>query len=81
VTTLLAGAAGMVVGFFAIPVIGAPVGGVLGIYLAELARLRDGGRAWASTRVALVAIGIGMLIELTAGVLMIGVWLLGLWLT
>ena len=45
------------------------------------AALQDGGRAWTSTRAALVAIGIGMLIELTAGVLMIGVWLLGLWLT
>jgi uncharacterized protein YqgC (DUF456 family) len=78
VTTLAAGAAGAVVGFFAIPVVGAPVGGVAGIYLAEYARLRHGGRAWLSTRAALVAIGIGLLIELTAGVLMFGGWLLGL---
>jgi uncharacterized protein YqgC (DUF456 family) len=60
-----------------IPVVGVVVGGVAGIYVAELARLRDGGRAWTSTRAALVAIGIGVLIELTAGVLMIGVWALG----
>jgi uncharacterized protein YqgC (DUF456 family) len=80
-TTLLAGVAGAVVGFFVIPVVGAPIGGVLGIYLAELARLGDPQRAWASTRAALVAIGIGLLIELTAAVLMIGVWLLGVWLT
>lgn len=78
VSTLLAGAVGAVVGFFVIPVVGVLVGGVLGIYLAEYARLRDGGRAWVSTRAALVAIGVGMLVELTAGVLMFGVWLLGL---
>ena len=35
-------------------------------------------RAWVSTRAALVAIGVGLLIELTAGALMLGVWLLGL---
>ncbi|HEX6755952.1 MAG TPA: DUF456 domain-containing protein [Mycobacteriales bacterium] len=80
-TTLLAGAAGAVVGFFVIPVVGAPIGGVVGIYLAELARLQDSRRAWTSTRAALVAIGIGLLVELTAAVLMIGAWLLGLWLT
>jgi uncharacterized protein len=57
------------------------VGGVLGIYLAELARLRQPGPAWDSTRAALVAIGIGLLIELTAGVLMFGTWLLGVWVT
>jgi uncharacterized protein len=78
VTTLVAGVAGAVVGFFVIPVVGVLVGGVAGIYLAEYLRLKDGGRAWVSTRAALVAIGIGMLIELTAAVLMFGVWLLGL---
>jgi hypothetical protein len=57
------------------------VGFVLGIYLAELARLRAAGRAWDSTRAALVAIGIGMLIELTAGLLMFAVWLTGVWVT
>lgn len=77
-TTLAAGALGAVVGFFVIPVVGVLVGGVAGIYLAELARLHDGGRAWVSTKAALVAIGIGVLIELAAGVLMVGVWLLGL---
>ena len=50
-----------------------------GIYLAEYLRLRHGGRAWVSTRAALVALGIGLLVELTAGVLMLGVWLLGVW--
>jgi len=57
------------------------VGFILGIYLAEYVRLRAAGPAWDSTRAALVAIGIGMLIELTAGLLMFGVWLLGVWIT
>jgi uncharacterized protein YqgC (DUF456 family) len=79
--TLVIGAVCAVIGFFVIPVIGVIVGGVLGIYLAEYARLREPRRAWDSTRAALVAIGIGLLIELTAGVLMFGVWLLGVWAT
>jgi uncharacterized protein YqgC (DUF456 family) len=79
VSTLVVGALFGIVGFFVIPVVGLLIGGVLGIYLAEYVRLRDGGRAWTSTRAALVAIGIGLLIELTAGVLMFGVWLLGVW--
>lgn len=80
-STLAIGAVGAVIGFFVIPIVGLIVGGVLGIYLAEYARLRALGPAWDSTRAALVAIGIGMLIELTAGVLMFGVWLLGVWAT
>jgi uncharacterized protein YqgC (DUF456 family) len=79
--TLVVGGIGAVVGFFVIPIIGLIVGGVLGIFLAEYVRLREAGRAWDSTRAALVAIGIGMLIELTAGLLMFGVWLLGVWIT
>jgi hypothetical protein len=54
---------------------------VAGIYAAEYRRVRDGRRAWTSTRAALVAVGIGVLIELTAGVLMLGTWLLGLLVT
>ena len=76
-TTLVAGALGAIVGFFVIPVVGLLVGGVAGIYLAELVRLQDGRRAWTSTRAALVAVGIGVLIELTAGVLMIAAWAAG----
>lgn len=79
VSTLVIGALAAVVGFFVIPVVGLLIGGIAGIYLAEYARLRDGGQAWTSTRAALVAIGIGVLVELTAGVLMLAVWLLGVW--
>ncbi len=76
-TTLLIGAAGAVVGFFVIPVVGALIGAVAGIYLAEYGRLQDGRAALAATRAALVAIGIGVLIELAAGVIMVLTWLGG----
>jgi uncharacterized protein YqgC (DUF456 family) len=76
-TTLAAGAAGAVAGFFLVPVVGLIVGGVAGVYLAEFARLRDWNRAAAATRAALVAFGIGMLLELAAGVAMALTWLGG----
>jgi uncharacterized protein YqgC (DUF456 family) len=80
-STLLVGAAGAVVGFFVIPVAGLPVGGLAAVYLAELARLQDPRLAWRSTWAVLRGIGIGMLVELTAALLMIGVWSLGVLLT
>ena len=80
-TTLVAGAAGAVVGFFVIPVVGLPVGGLAGVYLAELARLQDPRLAWRSMAAVLRGIGIGMLVELTAALLMVGVWSLGVLVT
>jgi uncharacterized protein YqgC (DUF456 family) len=71
---VLAGAAGLVVGFFAIPVIGALIGFPVGILVAELVRLRDVAAAWRSTREALKDVGLGIAIQLTAAVAMIGVW-------
>lgn len=76
-STVLLGAVGAVVGFFVIPVVGLVVGGVVAVYVAELGRLRDPGRAWRSTWAVLRGIGIGMLVELSAALLMVGVWALG----
>jgi len=71
--TLLAGGVLGIVGFFVIPVVGLLLGFVLGVYLAEYARLgRDG--AWPSTRAALAAVGWSILIELAAGLLATAVW-------
>jgi len=72
--TLLVGVLGAVLGFFVIPVVGFVVGGVGGIYLAELARLGTPSAAWRSTRAVLLGMGIGMLVELATGVLMVAVW-------
>lgn len=72
--TLVLAAAAAVVGFFAVPVVGFVVFGVGALYLAELARLGDRGRAWRSTLAALQALGVGVLVEVAAGLAMVAVW-------
>jgi uncharacterized protein YqgC (DUF456 family) len=76
--TIAAGAVLGVVGFFVIPVVGLLLGFVLGVYLAELARLRDNQQAWPSTRQALAAVGWSVVIELATGLLATAVWIGGL---
>lgn len=76
--TLVAGGVLGIVGFFVIPVVGLFVGFVLGVYLAELARLPDAGQAWTSARGALAAVGWSILIELAAGLLATAAWIVGL---
>ena len=63
------------VGFFVIPVVGFFVGFPLGIYFEERRRLGPHAAAWLSTRKALRAIGLSILIELSATVLAAAVWL------
>lgn len=65
-----------VVGFFVVPVIGLPLGFVLGVYAAEVRRL-GAADATASTRRALAAVGLSILIELVAGLLAAGTWAVG----
>ena len=80
-TTLLLGAAGAVIGFVVLPPLGLLVGGVLGVYLAEVRRVGAGPEARRSTVEVLKAVGVGVLAELTAGVLMIAAWLAGVLVT
>ena len=75
-STLVAGIALGVVGFFVVPVVGLFLGFILGVYIAERHRV-GGQRAWPSTKEALRAVGVSILIELAAGVLATGVWLAG----
>ena len=65
-----------VVGFFVIPVIGLFIGFVLGVYLAEYRRV-GGAAAWPSTKHALRAVGLSILIELVAAVAATLVWVAG----
>lgn len=78
-TLLLAGVLG-VVGFFVVPVVGLVLGFVLGAFLAEWRRV---GRtaAWPSTKHALRAVGLSILIELIAGMLATAAWVTGVVLT
>jgi uncharacterized protein len=73
--SVAAGGVLAVVGFFAIPVVGALAGFVGGVYGAERLRLRTHAAAWPSTVRALQAVGLSVLIELTAGLLIAGAWL------
>jgi uncharacterized protein len=75
--TLVVGGLCAVVGFFVIPVVGALVGFPVGVYLAERVRVGAEG-AWPSTRAALRAVGVSILIELAAAVAATGVWIAGL---
>jgi uncharacterized protein YqgC (DUF456 family) len=74
-STQWAGAAVGIVGFFVVPVVGLFVGFVLGVYAAE--RRRVGSQAWASTKAALRAVGLSIVIEMVAGLAATLVWVGG----
>jgi uncharacterized protein len=78
--TLVIGGVCAVVGFFVIPVVGALVGFPVGIYVAERVRVGADG-AWPSTKAALRAVGVSILIELAAAVAATLVWVAGVALT
>jgi uncharacterized protein YqgC (DUF456 family) len=64
-----------IVGFFVIPVVGLALGFVGGLYLAERRRLGAGPASMRSTRTALRAVGLGILIELASALFAGGAWL------
>ena len=64
-----------IVGFFVIPVVGMFVGFPLGVFLSERQRLGATEPAWESTKHALRATGLSILIELVGTMLAAGVWL------
>ncbi len=72
----VAGVLGLV-GFFVVPVVGLVLGFVLGMWLAERMRLGPG-RAWPSTRGALGAVGLSLLVEFAAALGVAVVWVFGL---
>lgn len=74
-STQWVGAAVGIVGFFVVPVVGLFVGFVLGVYAAE--RRRVGDQAWPSTKAALRAVGLSIVIELVAGLAATFVWVGG----
>ncbi len=70
-----------IVGFFVVPVVGGPLGFILGIFLVERVRSRDSGQAWTRTKHALRAVLTSMGIELAAGLLVATTWVVGVWVT
>ncbi len=80
-TTILVAVVLGIVGLFVIPVVGGPLGFVLGIYLVEYSRSRDRLQAWSGTKTALAAVLTSMGIELGAGLLIATTWVVGVLLT
>ncbi len=75
---LFVGALVGIVGFFVVPVIGLILGFVLGVFLAEAARLRTFQDAWPTTLQAMKSAGWSVLIEFGSAVLAASVWVGGL---
>jgi uncharacterized protein YqgC (DUF456 family) len=78
---LLAAAVGAVAGFFLIPFVGILIGGVGGLWVAELVRVRDPRAAWDTTWAAIQGYGVGTVVQMVAGVGIVVVWGMGVWLT
>jgi len=76
-STLFLAMAFGVVGFFVIPVVGAIIGFVLGIFVVELGRSRDRSQAWTRTKHALVAVLHSMGIELAAALAITALYVAG----
>jgi len=64
-----------IIGFVLVPLVGLVIGFVLGVYVAERARLRTHREAWRSTIQAVKAVGVSILIELATGLLIATAWL------
>jgi uncharacterized protein YqgC (DUF456 family) len=73
--SIVAGVVLAVAGFFLIPVVGLFLGFPLGVYLEERRRLGVHASALRSTREALRAMGLSIVIELCATVIAAAVWL------
>lgn len=65
-----------IVGFFVVPVVGAPIGFILAVYVFERVR-RGPTRAWPSTKSALKAVLTSTGIELAGGFLILLVFVVG----
>ena len=63
-----------VLGFFVVPVVGAPLGFVLAVYVLELVKHREHGAAWRATGQAIRAVGLNIGIELATAFAIIATW-------
>jgi uncharacterized protein len=73
-SSVVAGAVAGLIGFFAVPVVGLPLGAVVGVLLAERRRTGDWAAARKTTKEVVIGFGIGAVVEFGAGVAMFGCW-------
>ncbi len=78
--SLVVGGLVAIAGFFLVPVVGVLIGFVLGVYASEVQRVGTE-PAWPSTKAAVRAVGMSMLIELTSTLLAAAVWIVGVTIT
>jgi uncharacterized protein YqgC (DUF456 family) len=64
-----------IVGFFVVPVVGMPLGGVLGIFVGEALRTRDLRTAQRATVATVKGFGLAGLAQFAAGLAMVTAWL------
>ncbi|WP_231928202.1 DUF456 domain-containing protein [Devriesea agamarum] len=76
--SILVGVIAAIIGAFAIPVLGLFIGFVLGLFACELLRLRELGPSVNSSWVAIKAIGVGIVIELSMALLAFGTWVVSM---
>lgn len=76
-SSIIVGSVLGMVGFFVVPVIGLILGFVVGVYAAERRRLKDRRAASLSTRSAVRAVGLSILIELCGALIAASTWVLG----
>lgn len=73
-SSILLGVVAAIVGFFVLPVVGLPVGGVAGVYAGELRRTQDGAAAWRATRATIAGFGLAALVQFALALAMTGTW-------
>ncbi|WP_374969393.1 DUF456 domain-containing protein [Terrabacter sp. BE26] len=66
-----------VVGFFVVPVVGAPLGFVLAVYVLEHVKHREHAAAWRATTQAIRAVALNVGIELATAFAIIATWGIG----
>lgn len=76
--TLVLGVVGALVGAVVIPLVGLPVGFVVGVFVAEYLRFHERDRAWAATKSALRGVLHSMGIELSAALIIAILWAAGI---
>jgi hypothetical protein len=77
-SSMLLGALGGVIGFFAVPIVGFPLGGTIGIFVGEMARTSDRRLAWKATRATITGFGLAALVQCGIGLAMVVVWVVWL---
>jgi uncharacterized protein YqgC (DUF456 family) len=70
-----------VVGFFVVPVVGAPLGFVLAIYLLERVKHREHAAAWRATTQAIRAVALNIGLELATAFAIIATWAVAVYVT